>query len=111
MFLGSILAYHWQLGSWWTFAALVLVPDLSMLGYLAGPSVGARAYNLAHNYVGPLFLALYGIAVGRSDVVPYALIWIGHIGFDRLLGFGLKYQTAFRDTHLGQLGDGKRAVK
>ena len=43
MFLGSILAYHWQLGSWWTFAALFLVPDLSMLGYLAGPSVGARA--------------------------------------------------------------------
>jgi hypothetical protein len=100
----SVVAYHWQLGSWWTFAALFLAPDLAMAGYLAGPAVGARLYNLAHSEVGPIFLAMYGIAVSRNDVVPYALIWLAHLGFDRLLGYGLKYPTRFQDTHLGTIG-------
>ncbi len=101
VFAASLIAFRWQLGSWWIFAVLFLAPDLSMVGYLRGPSLGARLYNLAHNYVAPLFLAMYGVSVGRSDVVPYALIWTAHIGFDRMLAFGLKYETAFRDTHLG----------
>lgn len=96
----SLIAYQWQLGSWWTFALLILVPDVSMLAYAAGPALGARAYNLVHNYVGPLFLAVYGLSIGRADVVPYALIWTAHIGADRLFGFGLKYESAFADTHL-----------
>jgi hypothetical protein len=102
----SALAYHWQLGSWWTFALWFLAPDLSMVGYVAGAAAGARLYNLAHSDVAPIFLAMYGIGVGRSDVVPYALIWLAHIGFDRLLGYGLKYPTRFQDTHLGALGPG-----
>jgi hypothetical protein len=100
----SMLAYHWQLGSWWTFAALFFAPDLAMAGYAVGPALGARLYNLVHNEVAPIFLGMYGIAVGRNDVVPYALIWLAHIGFDRGLGFGLKYPTEFRDTHLGPIG-------
>lgn len=99
----SVFFYHWQLGSWWAFAAWLLAPDLAMAGYLAGPRSGARLYNLVHNYVAPIFLAAYGLAIGRSDVVPYALIWTTHIGIDRLLGFGLKYDDAFRNTHLGRL--------
>lgn len=98
--VASLIAYSWQLGSWWMFALLFLAPDLSMVAYAAGPVVGARAYNLVHSYVVPLFLAVYGIAIGRSDVVPYALIWTAHIGADRLFGFGLKYESAFTDTHL-----------
>lgn len=104
VFVTSLMAYQSQLESWWVFAAAFLVPDLSMLGYLAGPALGARAYNLVHNYVGPIFLAAYGIAVGRSDVVPWALIWSAHIGLDRVLGYGLKYDSAFGDTHLGRIG-------
>jgi len=100
----SVVAFQWQLGSWWLFAAAFLLPDLSMLGYLAGAALGARAYNVAHTYVGPIFLAMYGVSIGRNDVVPWALIWFAHIGLDRLLGFGLKYESAFRETHLGRPG-------
>ena len=103
LLVAAVVAYHWQLGSWWTFALLFLAPDLAMAGYLAGPVFGARLYNLAHNEVAPVFLGMYGIGVGRNDVVPYALIWLAHIGFDRVLGFGLKYPTRFQDTHLGPI--------
>jgi hypothetical protein len=102
--VASLVAYHWQLANWWIFAAAFLLPDLSMLGYLAGPTLGARAYNLVHSYVGPIFLATYGIGIGRADVVPWALIWLAHIGFDRALGYGLKYDSAFQETHLGRIG-------
>jgi len=102
--VASVLMYRWQRGSWTTFLVLFLVPDLSMLGYLAGPAFGARLYNLAHNYVAPLFLACYSLSVGRQDAVSYALIWTAHVGFDRMAGMGLKYPTAFRDTHLGRIG-------
>lgn len=88
--------------AWWLFAALFLVPDLSFLGYLAGPRVGASAYNALHSYLVPLLLAAGLLAMGRSVAVP--LVWIAHIGFDRMLGYGLKYPTAFHDTHLGRIG-------
>ncbi len=100
----SILFYRWLLGSWTMFAAVFLVPDISIAGYLGGPATGARLYNLAHNYVVPIFLATYSISVGREDLVAYALIWTAHIGFDRMLGIGLKYPTGFRSTHLGKWG-------
>ncbi len=100
----SLVAYHWQLGSWWLFLVAFLLPDLSMLGYFAGPLFGARVYNLVHSYVGPIFLVMYGIGIGRSDVVPLALIWFAHIGLDRVVGYGLKYESAFEETHLGRIG-------
>lgn len=88
--------------SWILFAALFFVPDVSFAGYLAGPRVGAVIYNMAHSYVGPLVLAAAFLADGRTPEL--ALIWTAHIGFDRALGFGLKYPTAFGDTHLGRIG-------
>jgi hypothetical protein len=95
--------------SWGLFAALWLVPDLSMLGYLAGPRAGAASYNAAHWYVFPGALALVAIAFHRDALLPFALIWFNHIGVDRLLGYGLKYATAFGDTHLGRQGKSKPA--
>jgi hypothetical protein len=88
--------------SWALLAALFLLPDLSFAGYLAGPRAGAVAYNAMHSYVGPLALAIGFAATGRPPVI--ALIWGAHIGFDRLLGYGLKYPSAFADTHLGPIG-------
>ncbi len=82
-------------GGWGLFAALFLVPDLGMLGYLAGPRAGAWTYNATHALVGPALLALVSPAL--------ALIWVAHVGFDRALGYGLKYGR-FGATHLGQLG-------
>lgn len=88
--------------SWLQFALLFLAPDLSFAAYLAGTRIGALAYNLLHSYVGPLGLAAVSLAADRSPAI--ALIWIAHIGFDRVLGYGLKYPTAFADTHLGRIG-------
>jgi len=90
--------------SWWLFAALWLAPDLSMLGYLAGPCRGARIYNAFHTYVAPGVLALCSLLPGAHGALPLALIWANHIGVDRLLGFGLKYGDGFGFTHLGRLG-------
>lgn len=96
----SLLFYHWSQGSWLQFALLFLLPDLSMLGYVANIRVGAITYNAVHTYVGPLVLAGYSFGSNRPAIVSLCLIWIAHIGLDRMLGFGLKYPTRFNDTHL-----------
>ena len=100
----ALAAYLYARGghSWVLFAALVLVPDLSFAGYLAGPRAGAAVYNALHSYIGPLALAVALLATDHSPAV--ALIWAAHIGFDRLMGYGLKYPTGFGDTHLGAIG-------
>ena len=96
----SLLLYHWSHGSWLQFALLILLPDLSMLGFAANLRVGAITYNAVHTYVGPLVLAGYSLGSNRPAMVLLSLIWIAHIGFDRMIGFGLKYPTRFNDTHL-----------
>lgn len=90
--------------SWLLFAALFLVPDLSFAAYLAGPRAGALVYNAAHSYVGPALAAGAALLTGRPMAV--ALIWAAHIGVDRALGYGLKYERGFSDTHLGLLRSG-----
>ena len=105
------LCFYWQAhetghGSWLLFAVLFLAPDLSMLGFLAGAKVGATAYNVAHNYILPLALAGFATLTDRREALPYALIWIAHIGLDRALGYGLKYGSGFGHTHLGWIGKG-----
>lgn len=93
---------------WRLFAALFLVPDLSFLAYLAGPRAGAAVYNCAHSLIGPLALAGIGLAAGSA--LPIALIWTAHIGFDRALGYGLKYADGFSHTHLGRAGGRTRVA-
>ena len=88
--------------SWALFAILFLAPDVSFAGYLAGPRAGAAAYNLLHSYAGPLLLGIVLLLTGYSVAVP--LIWVAHVGFDRALGYGLKYPAGFSDTHLGRIG-------
>ena len=91
--------------SWLLFAALFFVPDISFAGYAAGPRAGAIVYNLAHSYAGPLVLGVAAAATGTT--LAWALIWTAHIGFDRAMGYGLKYPSAFADTHLGRIGRGR----
>lgn len=88
---------------WLLFALLLLAPDLSMLGYLAGSRAGAAAYNLFHSYALPLALGAYAVALESPPALALALIWTAHIGMDRMLGYGLKLPTGFRHTHLGEL--------
>ena len=101
----SLGAYLW-LGSepWWLFLALLLAPDLSFLGYLSGPRVGAMAYNAAHSTVGPIVLLAGGALTDSGLTVSLALIWAAHIGLDRAIGYGLKYAAGFGYTHLGRIG-------
>ena len=96
----SLLFYTRGHFGWGWYALFVLAPDLSMLGYLANARVGAALYNLIHTSTIPLCGLLVGIAVPEPRLVPFLLIWISHIGLDRMLGYGLKYPTQFRDTHL-----------
>jgi len=101
-FAAALAIYAHAGFSWGAFALLFLAPDLSMLAYLAGPRAGAIGYNVVHTYVFPLLLALAGFASGVPVTAAGGLIWIAHIGLDRLIGYGLKYPTAFGDTHLGR---------
>jgi len=101
----AVTAYRYAGGPWLMFAVLFLVPDVSMVGYFASPRTGARIYNLGHTYIAPALMALVGVVIATPVLQLMALIWVAHIGFDRLLGYGLKYPSAFRATHLGSVRD------
>ncbi|TVP44664.1 MAG: DUF4260 family protein [Gemmatimonadales bacterium] len=103
----AVTGYASLSGSWLLFGILFLAPDLAMLGYVRGPRLGAAVYNAGHAYLAPAVLGLAGWWGGYSLAVHLAVIWTAHIGFDRLLGYGLKLPTGFRDTHLGTLGQGR----
>jgi hypothetical protein len=102
-----VLLYGVWGGSWWVFALLFLVPDLSFIAYLSDPKSGAIIYNAAHSYMAPVALMTSGFALGEPLVLSIAMIWLAHIGFDRALGYGLKYQAGFGFTHLGRIGRAK----
>lgn len=109
VFALSVAAYLSIGGPVWPWF-LILLPDLSFLAYRFGPRSGARVYNLAHTYLVPLLLGLVGWLTGLPLLYQAALVWTAHIGADRLFGYGLKYPTAFGDTHLGQHQPGKGKV-
>ena len=102
--LAALVAYQLFGGSWWLFAALILVPDISMAGYLANPRVGAWCYNAVHSWIAPVVLWLVALAGGSPLLTHIAIILAAHIAIDRALGYGLKHESAFRDTHLGTIG-------
>ncbi|MDQ3548753.1 MAG: DUF4260 domain-containing protein [Chloroflexota bacterium] len=99
----SILLYARNDGNWLLLAVLLLAPDLSALGYLVGKRVGATTYNIAHTYALPAILGGAGLLGGSDLTVSLALIWAAHIGMDRAVGYGLKYPSDFKDTHLSRV--------
>lgn len=104
LFLGMTLLYWVWDGSWWVYAALFLAPDLSFAAYFFGPHFGAMLYNAAHTYMVPMALMTVGFVTAEPLILSIAMIWLAHIGFDRALGYGLKYTTGFGFTHLGRIG-------
>lgn len=96
----SSTAYHELCGNWIFFFLLFLWPDLFMLGYVMNVRVGAALYNLVHAYTWPLLLGVAAMFEHWHNALLFALIWTAHIGLDRMLGYGLKYPTSFKDTHL-----------
>lgn len=102
--LAAILAYHQLGGTLSLFLLTILLPDVAMLGYLAGPRVGAVLYNVAHSYVLPAVLGFVGWLAGLPILLLLAAVWVAHVGVDRMLGYGLKYPSGFAHTHLGPIG-------
>lgn len=95
------LFFYRSLGvSWLLFVALFLWPDLFMVGYLANVKLGAVLYNLVHTDALPLVLGAASLFFRHPGFLAFTAIWLAHIGFDRALGYGLKYSTSFKDTHL-----------
>jgi hypothetical protein len=100
LFVATIVVYVHLHASWLLFAVLFLAPDLFMLGYLANPRLGSAVYNLAHTVALPLALLAWAFATRHPAAGAVATIWLSHIEWDRMLGYGLKYPTFFKDTHL-----------
>jgi hypothetical protein len=101
---GSLIAYSTIDQAWWLVPLTVLLPDLTMIGYLGGTRLGASLYNLAHSTPLPAAIVAIGWWQDKSLVVALGLVWVAHIGLDRLIGYGLKYNDHFQHTHLGRLG-------
>ena len=105
---GALIAFGALGQPWWLVPAAILAPDLAMTGYAAGTRPGARLYNLTH--ATPLPAVMLGAGYWQADrlVMALALIWLAHIGLDRLLSTGLKYNDRFTHTHLGDRPDARQ---
>lgn len=90
--------------AWWWFPVLILLPDIGMLGYLAGPKIGAMCYNVFHHKAIAVVLMLTGWMLLAPWATLAGIILFGHASMDRMLGFGLKYPDSFHHTHLGWIG-------
>ena len=99
LFLFSQLDYGWGWYALWFFA-----PDLSMVGYLANPRVGAWTYNLIHHKGLAVVLYVLGFLLSIPWLMFAGTILFGHSSFDRVMGYGLKHEDAFQNTHLGRIG-------
>jgi hypothetical protein len=103
VFLAATVVYFYHGLPWWLFP-LLFAFDLSMLGYVAGPRTGARVYNLGHSLIGPAITATQTALTGSPFWLGVTCLWLTHIGLDRALGYGLKRDSGFQDTHLGKIG-------
>ena len=103
VFLLILFFYQENQFSWFTFTLLLLFPDISMMGYIRGTSVGALVYNFFHTYSVPIFLMILALTLQFDPLLMIAFIWTAHIGMDRMLGYGLKYPSSFKDTHLHRI--------
>jgi hypothetical protein len=103
LFVASILLFRLTHQHWWIYPLLLFVPDIFMLGYLRSTAIGAFLYNAGHTYLLPSLTILYGWHYDHVLVLAIGIIWLGHVGFDRFAGYGLKYDAGFKFTHLGTL--------
>ncbi|PZX95483.1 DUF4260 domain-containing protein [Flavobacterium aquariorum] len=90
--------------AWWCFLVLILFPDFSMIGYVFGDKIGAFCYNVFHHRGIAIALYLVGIYCSNEGVQLSGVILFTHSSMDRMLGYGLKYETGFKFTHLGEIG-------
>ena len=110
-FIAGLALYGALGGAWPLVLPLLIVPDVSAIGYLRGPRLGAVTYNVVHNWAFGLGVLGAGLALGSSAVALAGAILIAHVGMDRALGYGLKLPTSFGDTHLGRIGKDRGAAQ
>ena len=108
LFAASIALFAVQGLQWWLYPALLLVPDIFMLGYLRNTKLGSIIYNLGHSYPIAALVTVLGFVLASPLTIGIGAIWFGHIGWDRMFGYGLKYGTSFKHTHLGDLEKPKK---
>jgi len=99
IFLFSLLGY-----AWWWFPALLLVPDLSMTGYVFGNKTGSWIYNIVHHRGIAVLLCMLGFSLSDTIILLAGIMLFSHSSMDRMFGYGLKYEKGFKFTHLGEIG-------
>jgi hypothetical protein len=104
MFLACVYTLYLFDAAWWMYPVLLLGPDISMLGYLAGNKVGAWSYNIFHHKGIAVLLLITGVFANVDECFFTGVILLGHASMDRVAGYGLKYENGFKFTHLGEIG-------
>lgn len=104
IFVFATLIYFFAaLGPWWLYVALIFAPDIFMLGYIINPKFGSFTYNLFHIYFWSLALIIVGLFTDNLWLIWSGFVWMAHIGIDRAIGYGLKYEDGFKITHMQKL--------
>jgi len=103
IFIGAIMLYAHINGNWLLFGALILAPDLSFFAYGINKQVGSMVYNAVHLTTIPAILLAIGLATETEIAVTVSIIWFAHIYMDRAVGYGFKYITDFKDTHMSRV--------
>ncbi|HVM88720.1 MAG TPA: DUF4260 domain-containing protein [Puia sp.] len=104
MFLFSIYLFNQLHFSWWWYLILILLPDISMAGYIINNTIGAACYNTAHHKGVALIVYMVGLCLHHESIQLAGIILFGHSSMDRIMGYGLKYDKGFKFTHLGEIG-------
>lgn len=104
IFLFCIFLFSKLNFAWWWFPALLLLPDIGMIGYIINPKIGAFTYNLLHHRFVASLIGFYALTYGNDYWKLIVIILFAHISLDRALGYGLKYNDSFQHTHLGITG-------
>lgn len=104
-FLLSVFAFSQLDFAWYWYPALLLLPDLSMIGYAFNTRIGAFSYNFLHNKALGVFVGVLGFTIGNPGLLLAGVILYGHSAMDRIFGYGLKFPDDFKNTHLGRIGN------
>lgn len=104
LFILGIYFFNQMNYAWWWFLCLILVPDFAMIGYFFGDKIGAFCYNFFHHRAIAILVYFIGIYFHQNEIILAGIILFSHAAFDRMLGYGLKYETGFKYTHLGKIG-------
>ncbi|MDI9256473.1 DUF4260 domain-containing protein [Flavobacterium sedimenticola] len=108
LFLFGIFLFSQLHFAWWWFLVLILTPDFSMMGYLFGNKVGAGCYNFFHHRGVAVLVYVAGLYFSNETIQLIGIILFAHASMDRMLGYGLKYETGFKFTHLGEIGKNQK---